>query len=201
MARSRVLAVSFVVTVSLPGCDDKPKNIVISHNPPALPTSAPEPSMATAPTAPLPSATQDIDVAQVQRTGDGKCWYRPASACPPNLPCAIAFTEVPCPPGMADAGRTLPEAKDAKRATKRADGTCWYQEPMKCPPGVKHCNPPPPYQVECPAALATAIALPKAPKAEHVKRRPDGTCWYVEPSNCPPDAKCNPPEPYRVECP
>jgi hypothetical protein len=43
--------------------------------------------------------------------------------------------------------------------------------------------------------------LPQAPDKSRVRHDEDGTCWYRAPAHCPPNAKCNPPAPYQVECP
>lgn len=53
-------------------------------------------------------------------------------------------------------------------------------------------NPPPPPQKK---------KLPKAPDGANVFRRDDGTCWYVQNVQCPPNVNCNPPPPMQVECP
>jgi hypothetical protein len=44
--------------------------------------------------------------------------------------------------------RKLPKAPN-DNVMRHPDGTCWYRAPQHCPEGAK-CNPPPPYEVECP---------------------------------------------------
>src|SRR5689334_12538457 len=56
----------------------------------------------------------------------------------------------PPPPTEPTTARPQPPASGGKVVT-RADGTCWWQPDMpSCPPNVA-CNPPRPYEVECPA--------------------------------------------------
>lgn len=52
-------------------------------------------------------------------------------------------------------------------------------------------NPPPP----------GSLPDPPADGKGEVTRRDDGTCWYFEAIECPPEATCNPPPPMQVKCP
>jgi len=57
------------------------------------------------------------------------------------------MTVNPPPPG-----RTLPQAPaSGGKVHVKEDGTCWwFADPPECPPNVA-CNPPRPYEVQCPA--------------------------------------------------
>jgi len=105
------------------------------------------------------------------------------------------------------------------------DGSCWLIEDPSCPPDAT-CNPPPPQPVDCatgapvkepeptesaPDAGVAVIATPEPPTPEAsdggsdeprvtYDRRDDGTCWEYVDVTCPPQVRCNPPPPRRVDC-
>ncbi len=115
------------------------------------------------------------------------------------------------------------------RLQRQADGTCLKTFEVDCPPETM-CNPPPPEVVNCDTGEPVVpeernlppIGQEPAPEGEPTKVRPErpdpgvlpppsgkpgtsvvrraeGTCW--ETTDCPPNAKCDPPPPRQVECP
>lgn len=184
MAR-RALAAPFVVTISLaafPACDSSKTEVADAKK------------------------SDDGKKAEGGKKDDAK---KPED--PPRVhknPPALPPEPDPVPEDSKDETKDEPEEIDPfkppkNRITKgketillEADGTCVSQVDTTCAPG-KHCNPPPPKTVKCPADLQ----LPKATKKADVYRRPDRTCWEKGEAECAEGEECPPPPSTRVVCP
>ena len=140
--RRRVLAAPFVLTAALSGgCyiqpDPQPQQPQQGYGQPQQPQQGygQQPQVA------------QFNAQQQPQQGYGQ-QPQPAPTEPQPQPTVV--TNPPPPPTEPTTAKPQPPASGGK-VVARADGTCWWQPDMpSCPPNVA-CNPPRPYEVECPA--------------------------------------------------
>lgn len=138
------------------------------------------------------------------------------------VPFVVTLAVVPaCAASGASGGGPAGPGGGGSRIDRHEDGTCWQVHEVSCPPEAL-CNPPPPQQVDCatggpivetptpePDAGGFAEPPPETPEQPdagggdpgyRIDRRADNSCWKMWEVSCPPQAKCNPPPPQRVDC-
>jgi hypothetical protein len=115
----------------------------------------------------------------------------------------------PTPPPAVDAAVATrsPDAAPVVKVSQVTghvykDGTdCFWQTDVVCDPGEK-CNPPAPEKIPCPdPAVEATLAAAPTDVSGGMYVKPDGSCWFRETADCPPEVDCNPPPPIRIKCP
>jgi hypothetical protein len=125
----------------------------------------------------------------------------PTEGAPATPTAPEAGLPAPAPPAQpGEPAQAKPPDYTSRWIVTKSGATCLAEPKIECPtaaPGkpVPTCNPPPASVYKCPEGMTEASLT--------VVRYANSTQCVVEraPVACPPNARCNPPPPRRVDCP
>lgn len=150
--KRRALVAPFVITVAMAPACGGPSAPVKEPLPSsdAAPATSPEPD-ASAPEGAAPAAS-DAEAPPPAPGGQGS-WQNRGTAESPRW--AFVYDEPAAKPPGDKRHITPGPAHTPSMVWIAADGKCSFEGGMTCPEGAS-CNPPPPYEVQCPPGLEAA---------------------------------------------